>query len=100
MNQMLIPMKQAIPDVPDEFWTKFLAKVDANELVELIVPIYAKHFTHDEIKQLLAFYQTPLGQKMIANQPAIMQESMEAGQEWGGQLGRQVAKELEAEGYQ
>ena len=92
-------MKQAIPDVPEEFWTKFMAKVDASELTELIVPIYAKYFTHDEVKQLLAFYQTPLGQKMIANQPAIMQESMEAGQKWGGQLGARVARELEAEGY-
>jgi len=99
MNQMLIPMKQATPSVPEEFWTKFLGKVDANELVELTVPIYAKYFTHDEIKELLTFYQTPLGKKMIVTLPSVMQESMIAGQKWGEKIGQMVVEEMKAAGY-
>lgn len=99
MNQMLVPIKQSMPDVPDEFWTRVMAKVDANELTDMVVPIYAEYFTHEEIKQLLAFYDTPLGQKVIATLPAIMQESMAAGQKWGEQLGQQIHDELKAEGY-
>ena len=100
MNQMLEPMKQATPNVPTEFWTRFMTKVDPGEMIDMVVPIYAKYFTHDEIKQLLAFYRTPLGEKLIATLPAIMQESMAAGQKWGQLLGQQVRKELDAEGYQ
>jgi len=99
MNQMLGPMKQAMPNVPEEFWAKFMAKLDMSEVIDMIVPIYAKYFTHDEIKQLLAFYRTPLGQKVIATLPAVIQESMLAGQKWGEQLGQQVVDELKAEGY-
>ena len=100
MNQMLGPMKEMMPEVPEEIWTRFIAKVDPGELTELIVPIYAEYFTHDEIKGLLAFYRTPLGKKVIATMPAIMQESMVAGQKWGEQLAQEVVDELKAEGYQ
>lgn len=99
MNQMLIPMKQSMPNVPEEFWAKFMAKVDTGELINMTVPIYAKYFTHDEIKQLLAFYRTPLGQKVIGTLPAVMQESMMAGQKWGEKLSQQLVDELKAEGY-
>ena len=100
MNQMLSPIKRAMPKVPEEFWTKFMAKVDTDELIDVTIPIYAKYFTPDEIKQLLAFYQTPLGQKVIATLPAVMQESMVAGQKWGQQLVPRLFDELKAEGHQ
>ena len=99
MNQMLAPMQQARPGVPAEFWDRFMEKVDPGELVDMTVPIYARHFTHEEIKELVAFYKTPLGQKVIATLPAVMQESMAAGQKWGEELGRKIANELRAEGY-
>ena len=43
MQQMLTPLKQAIPDVPDDFWTGFMAEVNPDELVEKVVPIYCQH---------------------------------------------------------
>ena len=100
MNQTVGALREVVPDIPEAFFTRFMAKVDTNDLVELAVPIYAKHFTHDEIKQLLAFYRTPLGQKMIATLPTIIQESGVVFGEWGKNLGLLVADELEAEGYE
>ncbi len=100
MDQMLVPLKQAVPDVPEEFWEAFMAKVDTDEVIALNVPIYAKYFTHEEVRQLLAFYSAPLGQKIIATMPLVMQESFAAGQQWGQRLGQQVVDELAAEGYQ
>ena len=52
----------------------------ADELIHAMVPVYAKHFTPQDIKGLLAFYRTPLGQKTIAVQPALLSEGMQAGQ--------------------
>ena len=100
MNQMVGSMKGAMPNVPEEFWTKFMAGADTEELVEMIVPIYAKYFTEDEIKELRSFYETPLGRKVISTLPAVMQESMLAGQRWGELIGQQVAAELATQGYQ
>ncbi len=99
LHQMLEPMRRALPQVPEEFWARFMAKVDTDEIIDMTVPIYSKHLTHDEIEQLLEFYQSPVGRKLIAALPSIMSESMQAGQRWGEQLARQVREELEAEGY-
>ena len=99
IDQSLGPMIQSMPNVPQEFWTKFIDKLDKDALSNMIVPIYAKYFTHDEIKELLTFYQTPLGQKVIATLPSVIRESTVAGQRWGEELGQQVVDELKAEGY-
>lgn len=68
-----------------------------------IAGLYARHFTHDEIKSLLAFYDTPLGQKMIAAMPVLMQESVAIGQAWTQRvmprIGAEIEKRLRAEGY-
>jgi len=45
-----------------------------DELIDLCASIFTKHYTTEELEQLLAFYRTPLGQKMIRLQPEIMQD--------------------------
>jgi uncharacterized protein len=37
-------------------------------------PIYARHFTVDELHQLIAFYKTPLGAKTLRELPQVMGE--------------------------
>ena len=51
-----------------------------DDLIAEIIPLYARHFTAAEIKQLAAFYKTPVGVKMIRTMPQVMNESMQAGQ--------------------
>ena len=100
MDQMLVSMKQSMPQVPDEFWKRTMAQFKTGQLVDMTVPIYAKHFTHDEIKALVGFYSSPTGRAVTAKMPLVLQESMSAGQRWGQQIGEQVARELAEEGYQ
>jgi hypothetical protein len=99
MRQMIAAFKKDAKGVPDQFWDDFMAEVDPNELVDLYVLIYDKHFTHDDIKQLIKFYETPVGQKLIKSLPAITQESMSAGMEWGQRIARKVRQRLEEKGY-
>lgn len=97
-EQMIARFRQERPGVPADFWERFLAGVDTGELLDLMVPIYARHFTRAEIEELLAFYRTPLGRKLVAELPAITHESTMAGYEWGRRLGARAAAELEARG--
>jgi hypothetical protein len=78
----------------DLFFQKFRSKRDINQLIDLILPIYDKYYTHDDIKALIAFYETPVAQKMVAVLPKVMQESQAAGMKWGGDLGRQCMIEV------
>lgn len=47
-----------------------------DELGAEMVPLYARYYTVQEIEQLTAFYQTPLGRKMLATMPQLSAESM------------------------
>jgi hypothetical protein len=51
-------------------------------MTEMIVDIYAKHFTAEEIDEIAAFYDSPFGQKYIALRPVITQETIAASQAW------------------
>ncbi|WP_342119062.1 DUF2059 domain-containing protein [Pseudoduganella sp. OTU4001] len=43
-----------------------------NEMVSL----YSRHFTAEELKQMAAYYRTPVGQKNMQMMPQVMAESM------------------------
>ncbi len=88
--------------IPAVFWDRFLTEVRNRrpEFESLMVDVYAHHFTTDELRQLIAFYQTPIGQKMVQEQPAVLQESMQAGRQFGSRIGSMVASQLQSEGVQ
>lgn len=81
----------------DLFFEKFHAKADAGTLEELVVPIYDKYLTDEDIKGLIQIYQTPIGQKLITSLPKIAGESQQAGEKWGQELGRECMMEVLAE---
>ena len=61
INMMIGEYKKNLPDVPAEFWTKFNAEVKADEIVDLVVPIYVKYYSAEDITKLIEFFKTPLG---------------------------------------
>lgn len=100
METALPSQRAANPNIPPIFWDRFLAEARARrtDLEDLLVDVYERHFEADELRQLSSFYKTSIGQKLLATLPAVMQESMLAGQEWGRRLGAAVAEKLAAEG--
>jgi len=68
-----------------------------NELVDATARIYASHFTEDELKNTLAFYQSPLGQKLLKEEPKALDESMISAGKWGDALAVQVMQTMRVE---
>ena len=98
-DMIMDQFKSLFTDVPEEFWSEAKTMMDSNELVELIIPIYDRHFSIEEIEDLIAFYQTPTGKKLVKTQPIIMEESMLAGQIWGDEFAQRVVEKLKKSGY-
>lgn len=94
IDTMIESFKKTMPEVPNEFWIEFRKEVNAEEIVNLMIPIYDKYFTEKEVDELIAFYNTPIGKKMISTLPTIMKESMEVGKIWGQELGKKVYNRL------
>lgn len=49
-----------------------------DDTYEKMIPIYASHFTTPEVKQLTAFYKTPVGQKALTTLPQASAEALQA----------------------
>jgi len=69
-------------------------KARLSELTDQIAVIYATNFTVAEMKELIAFYRGPTGQKFLAKTPMIVQQSMAAGQKLGAQLGGELQSRM------
>ena len=94
VEYMINYYKQNNPQISSQYWDNSLKHVDYNELVQKLVPVYSKHFTEQEIVDLLNFYNTSTGKKMIDKMPVILQESMEIGRKWGIELAQKIEKEV------
>jgi hypothetical protein len=69
----------------------------AGELVDSTARVYASHFTEPELKQILTFYQSPVGQKMIAEEPKAIDESMRGAADWADNLAVDIMNRMRAE---
>ncbi len=67
------------------------------ELNSEVAKVYASRFTEKEIKDLLAFYQSPLGRKLIAEEPKALDQSMTYAQDWARRLSDEVVVKMRAE---
>jgi hypothetical protein len=99
LQKMIEPLKASYPQVPEEFWDTFVHEVHSDELVDLVIPIYDKYYTHDEIQELMHFYQSPVGQKTIKVLPKLSAEAIDAGQEWGRMVADRAMRKLREKGY-
>jgi len=98
MDQMFTSFRRAMPNVPVEFWEEASRDVTANDFVTMLVPVYQKHFSTAEVDQLIAFYQSPIGQKLVHEQPGILQDSVAAGRVFGQQVAAKVQQKLKDKG--
>lgn len=99
MDNLLPALKGMAPEAPEEFWIEIQKEVHPEDIVELIVPIYDKYYTEEDVRQLIVFYESPVGRKMVEQMPAVMQESMQVGEVWGRGIAEKVIKRLEEKGY-
>ncbi len=76
------------------FATSYQKKFDADQVAEQLVGIYDKHFTDDEIKGLLQFYGSPLGQKVAAEMPKINREIQAAVRSTSGKAAHEALAEV------
>lgn len=70
-------------------------RLAAPELMEQNAQAYADNFSVDELKQIVAFYQSDLGRKMADKQPALVRAQSEIGERFGQQFFQRVGPKLD-----
>jgi hypothetical protein len=85
---MDVAKKQITDMIPAEKREAFLKEFDAMTpaLYEKMAAIYMEEFTHEDVKEAIKFYETPIGKKMASKAGVLFEKSMAASQIWAQQL--------------
>jgi len=72
-------------ELPADYESKMSSMLDEmfanmpwDEMVQAMVPSYQKHFTKGDIDNLVTFYSSPTGAKVLREMPALTAEAMQA----------------------
>ncbi len=101
-DQIVAQFKMMKPTVPDDVWGKMRTEVFDKEIAELskqLIPVYMKHLTHSDVKELIQFYESDLGKKLTVATGKITSESMQMAQTWRMGLGNKINGYLQEKGY-
>ncbi len=66
-------------EIKGVFHEEFIVK---ESFYPFVYPIFHKYYTMADLNDLIGFYKSPIGRKLVSVTPIITQESMKAGQEW------------------
>ncbi len=71
-------------DLPADYESKMTAMMDDmfqnmpwDEMMQAMAPVYQKHLTRGDVNNLVTFYSSPTGEKLLREMPAIMAEAMQ-----------------------
>jgi hypothetical protein len=67
------------------------------EIGDGMAKIYAQEFTEQELKDLVTFYKSPLGQKLLSSEPKAIEMSMTYMNQWAQGFAEVVNGEFRAE---
>ena len=78
-------LKKKMPDITEKDLDRIDAisdatfkDMDTDGMIEDMIPIYQRHLTKADVAAMLAFYETPTGQKLLREQPQMTAEAMQA----------------------
>ena len=93
-------LKATVPDSErgqqfvNAFLDSYQKRFHSDETAGQFVGIYDKHFSEEEIKGLLQFYGSPLGQKYAVEMPKINEEIQAANRSAGTRIAKEVLQEM------
>jgi hypothetical protein len=67
------------------------------EIGDGMAAVYAQSFTEQELKDLVTFYKSPLGQKLLTAEPVAIQQSMAFMNQWAQGFAEMINGEFRAE---
>jgi uncharacterized protein len=69
----------------------------SSEVLEQMAQAYAERFTEQELKDLLVFYKTPLGQKFTREEPSAIEDGLKRAQQWADAFAETVMARMRSE---
>jgi hypothetical protein len=88
-------LSKDLTDVGNQLRNEFAPR--RNEIINEAAKFYAARFTEAELKDVVTFYKTAAGKKMLAQEPLVLDETFAYVQQWQGRVGEDVMNRFRAE---
>ncbi|ASK31842.1 hypothetical protein CEY12_17785 [Chryseobacterium sp. T16E-39] len=95
VKQNIGKYQKAYPGASNKFWEEFLKEMSPEKFADLYAPIYSEYYTESEIDDLIKFYNTSAGKKMMEVTPLILKEGMKAGEKMGKETVSKLMKKID-----
>ena len=83
--RIVAQLRQSKPDLSDAQVSALKLDVfdaEVSSLNEQLIPVFKKYYTQAEVKEIIAFYETPVGKKLAEATPKMMMDQMQLTQTW------------------
>jgi hypothetical protein len=98
----LAASRKQMPQIPEKYWQAMESEIkkefQSESFIDEMVAIYDKNLSGEDVQGLIAFYETPLGQKTIRVLPMIVSEGQKAGERRGIKIGARIVEKMRADG--
>ncbi len=93
-TQIKLAKTQILTMIPEAKHAEFIKDFDATlpSLYDEMTVSYMEVYTKEDIKAMIAFYESPVGQKITAKSGALSAKTSEIGKKWGEGLQAMVMK--------
>ena len=94
---MQMAKEQILQSIPEAKKMEFSKDFDASlpALYAKLATIYMQTYSAEDVKAMLAFYESPVGKKISASAGDLFKKSTAAGQEWGADLQAMMMKYMQ-----
>lgn len=96
-GQMSSVKKQILGMIPEDKQAAFLVEFDAiiAKVYDGTAKIYMEEYTKEDIKAMLAFYESPVGKKMAEKAESVMKKSQESMMDLQGEVQTLMGKYMQ-----
>ena len=96
-NGFKMVTKDLAANIPEAKKAEFQKELDASikDLMGKMAEMYMTEFTHDDVKELLKFYESPVGKKLSNKTTVLYSKGQAVGQEWGMGLQTMMMKYMQ-----
>ncbi|AZA86915.1 DUF2059 domain-containing protein [Chryseobacterium shandongense] len=98
-KEVIATYKKKYDNVPESEWTALEQKITIDALINNVIEIYASRFTESEVDELLVFYKSDLGRKMIRHSQDMIHEIQTATGNWAMKVTEIINNHLVKKGY-
>lgn len=102
VREGIVTARKATPEMPERFWQELEKEAEkefrSESFISELATVYDRNLSGEDVKALIVFYETPIGQKAVKILPQVLREASVIGGRRGEQMGLRVAERLRAEG--